>query len=182
LPNIVTCLRDSDNTLCCDAIESILDLCEHFTGGSGEDEIGRNWINNVALIELRSLTLDSDGIIRKKAVNCIGRLIILFEKVNGILGIKCLIMALKDGNESVVLESLKAVNAMKPLLNSFVIVKFILPNLLPLLLRNGDIAKLAKDLVSSLSSLVLEKKGTNNNNDSAAVPKPLGITRRKEWH
>jgi hypothetical protein len=65
------------------------------------------------LIELRSLGLDSNARVRQKVMEVMSFLILLYDRINGMLGIRVIIGGLGDPDADVVLASLEGLERMK---------------------------------------------------------------------
>ncbi len=179
LPNVVDCLKDSDRGLCCAA----LDVCEHLTAHwiSRKDEEGLAAVNGQFMIELRSLALDKDAVVRKKTMDVTGKLILMYDRINGMAGIRVLVGALGDPDESVVVASLESIERLKGIMTSAVTVNVVLPGLVPLLLsKNESVRSSALHVISYLTHLVAQAKDVKSWPDVVPVATPLiGSTRRK---
>ena len=65
------------------------------------------------MIELRSLGLDSNARVRQKVMEVMSFLILLYDRINGMLGIRVIIGGLGDPDADVVLASLEGLERMK---------------------------------------------------------------------
>ena len=91
-PPVLECLKDSDSSLCIMALDACTMLTAYWI--ERKDEAGLNILNQKILIEMRSLALDADVTVRQKVVSVLAILIIMYDKINGMLGIRVIISAL----------------------------------------------------------------------------------------
>jgi hypothetical protein len=111
MPNVLECLKDCETPLCLMAIESCRRLCATWVETKNEE--GLHALNEQLLVELRSLALDANVNIRQKVVEVTSHLILMYDRINGLLGIRLIIGALADSEPSVVLVALEALERMK---------------------------------------------------------------------
>jgi hypothetical protein len=179
LPNIVDCLKDADRGLCCSA----MDMCEHLTSQwiARKDEEGLAAVNSQVLLELRSLALDKDPLVRQRALEVVSKLVLLYDKINGMLGIRVLVGSLGDPEPGVVNAALEAIERLKGVMTSVVSVNIVLPGLVPLLLsKHESVRKQTLGLISYLTHLVSQAKDIKQWPDAVPIATPLvGSTRRK---
>jgi hypothetical protein len=179
LPNVIDCLKDADRGLCCSA----MDMCEHLTAQwiARKDEEGLAAVNSQILLELRSLALDKDPLVRQRALEVISKLVLLYERINGMLGIRVLVGSLGDPEPGVVNAALDAIERLKGVMTSLVSVNIVLPGLVPLLLsKHESVRKQSLGLISYLTHLVSQAKDIKLWPDAVPIATPLvGSTRRK---
>ena len=179
-PAVLECMKDSDSQLCLAAMESSVTLTLFWT--KNKNESGLHAVNNEILIQLRALAYDSDHLVRERVVDILARLIILYDRINGMLGIKVIITSLGDPIPSVILSALNAIDKMKSLMTSVVIVHVVLPGLVALLLsKNDEIRNQTLSLVCYLSNLVATAKDRSQWPDVSIknISTLIGSTQRK---
>ena len=170
------CMKDCDRALCIMAMNACVHLCKFWV--QKKDQTSLSLVNAVFIPQLQLLSLDSDVAVRERSLDCLADLFIFYSKIDGISAVKILVKALFDCEDKVKLAALAAIDKLKKLFPSVIIVPYLLPNLVRLLLaKNEKIRHKASSLIVYLSKAV-EKGRDIKDWPDMAVPEHSNFSKR----